>query len=138
MDVLFLTIFPICSNQLFSFDDYPQVAERIERIIRQLSFDLLLLISNASKVQWLFPNKKNDALVGSVLQKLALSATALTRYMAPNLSALEAFQQRTVGGRTLADRVRQYAAQFRKEIELGIDIGYGDEVGRSAEPVDPG
>ncbi|MBD2753805.1 structural protein [Spirosoma validum] len=121
----------ISPDDLFSFDDYPAGRERIEKILRDLAFELMVAITTAQQNQWLYANQKNDAMVAASLPAALTSPVVTGKYMARNLEALQAFQQRVVGGLRLSERVWKTTQQFRKEIELGLDLGIGE--GRSAQ-----
>lgn len=83
---------------------------------------------------WTLANKKNDELCyaawGISGREKAPSALK-KRYMKPNDEAREAFHKRKTDGLNLSDRVWRYTAQFKEEMELGIDLGIRS--GRSAD-----
>ena len=120
----------ISPDKPFSFDRYPSAKARINAIMTRLIRSVNVTIQSGIQAEWSLSNQKNDALVSSILPTTKLPKAALEQYMNRNLKALAAFQNRKVGGLGLSDRVFQYAGQFRKEIEMGLDVGLGE--GRSA------
>ena len=116
--------------QEFTFDAYPKTRERINDLLQKLALHLVVTIQAGQKAEWTLANAKNDALVGYVLGKTALSRASVSRYSNQNLEALAAFQQRKIQGLGVSDRVWKYTTQFRREMELGLDLGIGE--GKSA------
>lgn len=123
----------------FAFEDYTQTAERVESLFRRMALEMIFTIESGQEDAWLFSEDKNDALVDTVFAS-AVQPDPLSinpdqnnppaQYKARNLEALEAFKQRKIEGFTLSDRVWRYTGQFRKELELAIDLGLSE--GKSA------
>lgn len=115
----------------FSFDDHPTVKAEMQKAVGQLASRLTTTIEKGSRNQWLFACKKNDGFINSIMDTSKLKKSTLKKMQDRNLDALEAFQQRKIGGMNLAERVWKYMNQYKTQIEDAIDMGLGD--GRSAQ-----
>lgn len=112
-------------DTLFSFDDYPAIRKRVEKLLQKLQNGLSSIILNGIKSEWTLANNKNSELARQVFGDNVgkLSQEQYRRYFSTNDSAREAFEKRKVNGLNLSDRVWRYTDQFKAEIELGLDIG---------------
>lgn len=122
---------PVDPTQPFQFSDYPQTTARISQLMQDMATRLTMVIQNGQQTGWLLSAQKNDALIESILPTAQLPASS--QYMNRNLEALSAFQARKKAGLKLSDRVWQYTNQFKKEIELGLDVNLGE--GKSAAQI---
>ena len=120
-------------DTLFSFDDYPAIRKRVEKLLQKLQNGLSSIILNGIKSEWTLANNKNSELARQVFGNNVgkLSQAQYRRYFSSNDSAREAFEKRKVNGLNLSDRVWRYTDQFKAEIELGLDVGIRS--GRSAD-----
>lgn len=114
----------------FSFDNYPALRRRANKIISQLASDITLAIEGGINSEWSFANDKNDMLVERFVQNANLSAGQAVAFMHRNSQALQAFRERVVKGMNLSDRVWRSMRQFRQEIEMTLDVGIRE--GKSA------
>lgn len=112
-------------DALFSFDDYPTVRKRVERLLEALQSGITAVVTDGIKAEWELANEKNSELVRQVFGDNAgkLAQEQYRRYFNNNDDAREAFEKRKVNGLGLSDRVWQYTDQFKEEIELGLDVG---------------
>lgn len=112
-------------DKLFSFDDYPALRKRVERLLQAMQDGLSSIILNGIKAEWTLANNKNSELARQVFGDNAgkLPQAQYRRYFSTNDSAREAFEKRKVNGLSLSDRVWRYTDQFKEEIELGLDVG---------------
>ncbi len=112
-------------DTLFSFDDYPAIRKRVEKLLQKLQDGLSSIILNGIKSEWTLANNKNSELARQVFGDNVgkLSQAQYRRYFSTNDSAREAFEMRKVNGLNLSDRVWRYTDQFKAEIELGLDVG---------------
>ena len=112
-------------DTLFSFDDYPAIRKRVEKLLQKLQNGLSSIILNGIKSEWTLANNKNSELARQVFGDNVgkLSQEQYRRYFSTNDSAREAFEKRKVNGLNLSDRVWRYTEQFKAEIELGLDVG---------------
>lgn len=112
-------------DTLFSFDDYPAIRKRVEKLLQKLQDGLSSIILNGIKSEWTLANNKNSELARQVFGDNVgkLSQAQYRRYFSTNDSAREAFEKRKVNGLNLSDRVWRYTDQFKAEIELGLDVG---------------
>lgn len=119
------------TNKPFSFDRYPAARARLTEILTRLADRMQTMIQAGQTAAWTLANNKNEAFVESI--RPVLPALNPERVNSRNLDALTAFQNRKVGGLGLSDRIFKYGGQFKREIELGLDIGIGE--GRSANQI---
>lgn len=120
-----LSLPEIKPDTLFSFDDYPVIRKRVEKLLQKLQDGLSSIILNGIKSEWTLANNKNSELARQVYGDNIgkLSQEQYRRYFSNNDSAREAFEERKRDGLTLSDRVWRYTEQFKDEIELGLDVG---------------
>lgn len=115
----------------FSFDDYPRAKARLQTTLKGLAKKMQAVIETGSRRQWLFAGKKNEEFISSIFDTTKLTKGRLKKMQDRNLDALQAFQQRKVGGMDLSERVWKYTEQYKEQIEIGLDVGLGE--GRSAQ-----
>nr|DAJ36625.1 MAG TPA: Papain fold toxin 1, glutamine deamidase [Caudoviricetes sp.] len=115
----------------FSFDDYPRAKARLQTTLKGLAKKMQAVIETGSRKQWLFACKKNEEFISSIFDTTKLTKGRLKKMQDRNLDALQAFQQRKVGGMDLSERVWKYTEQYKEQIEIGLDVGLGE--GRSAQ-----
>lgn len=112
-------------DKLFSFNDYPVIRKRVEKLMSGLQSGLSTVILNGIDSEWTLANNKNNELSRRVFGDNVgkLSQEQYRRYFSTNDDARKAFTQRKVSGLNLSDRVWRYTDQFKTEIELGLDLG---------------
>ena len=112
-------------DKLFSFDDYPTIRKRIEKLLSALQNVLSAIILNGIDSEWTLANNKNSELsrmvFGDNIGKL--SEEQYSKYFSTNDNARVAFKKRKENGLSLSDRVWRYTNQFKSEIELALDLG---------------
>lgn len=112
-------------DRLFSFADYPSTRKRVNRLLQGLKTRLTTAVVNGVKSAWTLANNKNDELCryvfGDNIGKL--SGAQYRRYFNNNETARDTFIARKTAGLNLSDRVWNYTNQFKREIELGLDVG---------------
>lgn len=116
---------PLPEDRIFSFDDYPATKKQIERLMTALQESMETTIVNGVESAWTLSNNKNNALVSRIFGDNAksLPKEEYRRYYSTNGEALDAFLQRQVNGLGLSDRVWRYTNAFKRELELGLDLG---------------
>ena len=116
---------PLPEDRIFSFDDYPATKKQIERLMTALQESMETAIVNGVRSSWTLSNNKNNALVSRIFGDRVgdLSKEQYRRYFSTNGAALDAFLQRKAQGLNLSDKVWRYAESFKREIELGLDLG---------------
>lgn len=112
----------------FVFADYPITKHRLGKMLESLRNALSVAIVNGIRSEWTLANNKNNELCRQVFGDNIglLTESQYNRYFSTNPKALEAFIERKANGLSLSDRVWNYANQFKKEIEAGIDLGLRD------------
>lgn len=115
-------------DRLFTFADYPKTKQRADKLISNLQNDLNTIIVNGVRSSWTLSNNKNNELARQVFGNNVgkLSKAEYRRYFSNNGVALDQFINRKENGLNLSDRVWRYSQQFKKEIEMGLDIGIGN------------
>ena len=117
-------------KKFFSFDDYNQYKNSMAKLLEAFSKNITTEINKQSKESWKYAEKKNQKLLEQTMKKFGMKQLDLRKYKKSNLEALAAFQNRKESGLNLSDRVWNYTNQFKKEIEMGIDLGLRE--GKSA------
>lgn len=109
----------------FSFADYPQTGARVQELMTQLRSMLQVCIVNGIDSEWTLANNKNNVLADRVFgsRKGKLTQQQYRRYYSTNEAARDAFIKRKEAGMNLSQRVWKYSAEFKGEIEMGIDLG---------------
>lgn len=112
-------------DRIFSFDDYPATKKQIERLMTALQESMETTIVSGVQSAWTLSNNKNNALVSRIFGDRVgeLSKEQYRRYFSTNGADLDAFLQRKEKGLNLSDRVWRYTDAFKREIELGLDLG---------------
>lgn len=112
-------------DRIFSFDDYPATKKQIERLMTALQESMETTIVSGVRSAWILSNNKNNALVSRIFGDRVgeLSKEQYRRYFSTNGAALDAFLQRKAQGLNLSDKVWRYTESFKREIELGLDLG---------------
>lgn len=112
-------------DRLFSFADYPSTRKKVNRLLQGLKTRLTAAVVNGVISAWTLANNKNNELCryvfGDNIGKL--SGAQYRRYFNNNETARDAFIARKTAGLNLSDRVWKYTTQFKREIELGLDVG---------------
>lgn len=116
---------PLPEDRIFSFDDYPETEKQIKRLLAALQDSMDVVIANGVRSGWNLANNKNDALCHRVFGDNVgkLTKEQYKRYFSTNGEALDAFLQRKTNGLNLSDRVWRYTQSFKREIEMGLDLG---------------
>lgn len=117
-------------GQIFSFSQYPELTEIVDRIFKEMHDGILQNITTASRYSWYLANVKSDQLVKAVLSDEALKKDIVQKYFSTNQDALKAFQVRKVAGMNLSDRVWKLTESHKNQIEIALDHSIG--TGRSA------
>lgn len=112
-------------SRVFSFDDYPITHERVRTLLSQLESAIETAVVNGVEAEWTLANNKCSALSQRVFGNNVgrLSQAQYRRYFSNNAEAQQAFLARKEQGLNLSERVWRYTTDFRKDIELGLDIG---------------
>lgn len=112
-------------SRVFSFDDYPITHERVRTLLSQLESAIETAVVNGVEAEWTLANNKCSALSQRVFGNNIgrLSQAQHRRYFSNNAEAQQAFLARKEQGLNLSERVWRYTTDFRKDIELGLDIG---------------
>jgi hypothetical protein len=115
-------------DRLFSFDDYPQTKDGLNKLLQGLNKKLQVSIVSGIRSGWTLSNNKNNELSRQVFGDNVgkLSQQAYRRYFSTNDDARKAFEERITNGLKLSDRVWNYTNQFKSEIEMGLDLGLRD------------
>ena len=117
------------------FYKWNQALQRqISDLLKQLSGDLLKQIDAGILQQWGLADVKNNLLTDQYLKDIVISNQLRTSFRRVNLQALKAFQNRSVDGLNLADRVWNIAGKKTKA-QLEQYLASGIITGRSAAKI---
>lgn len=122
------------SDKDFEFRDYPALSRAVNDTLRLMSNRITSTILTGSMWAWDLANLKNDDMIASIVRAIGASRIpegAISRWSQKNLPALEAFQQRKIGGMNLSDKVWAYSRRIKGDLELALDLGIGE--GKSAD-----
>lgn len=125
-----ISLSAVDSSVPFTFDHYPEVKERVNKMVKSLFNGVNTIIASGTREEWLKSVKKNDAVVDWMLERTPFTRAQLEDMYDRNLEALAAFQKRKINGLGLSEKVWKLSEQFRNDMEMGLDIGLAD--GRSA------
>lgn len=89
--------------------------------------NIIGIVSAGIASEWAYANEKTDSWV------YKLFSDPKKAYMLHNLEAMEAYIHRKTYGHTLSERVWNYTAQFKEQIELSLSVGLNE--GRSAAQI---
>jgi len=120
-------------NKPFTFKDYPQTQDRVNKLLQSMAGQMELVIQNGTQEAWAIANAKNDALLGYMASQTGIHKDVLAKrydYGARNEAALKSFQQRKADGMGLSDRIWKHTKAAKSELETALDIGLSE--GKSA------
>lgn len=117
-------------NKPFSFDDFPGLNLRIQKLFEKLHKGIYEAITKGNADAWDLSCAKNDSLVDAITLSSRLSKEQISQFKPRNLEALKAFQTRKIDGMGLSERVWKIVEGSKSDFELALDIALGD--GRSA------
>jgi len=117
-------------GKLFNLADYPQLNEKVEKLIKKMQAQINTTVINGIKDSWDLSNKKNDVFVDKRLAGKRLNPKVRQVLYDPNSKALTNYLQRQEKGLGLSDRVWNLLDPFKKELEQGL--GFGISKGQSA------
>ena len=115
----------------FDINQHPEIKRAIERELRKLASGLNRGLVNGINNEWQLSNRKNDWMLETKLRGRRLPGMLEEKWMGRNLSALEAFRNRTVNGLNLSDRVWDMARVHGTNMERHLALGVYE--GRSAK-----
>jgi len=92
-------------------------ASIMNRRLEALHDQILNLSEGGIRNQWQLSNKMNNNTIDGYLAGVKVSDALLTSYRSPNLSALNAFLDRTEAGMNLSDRIWQVTDGVRTEMQ---------------------
>lgn len=112
----------------FTFNDYPQTKDRIEKLMKSLQKGVEVAIVDGVNSEWTLANNKNNELCRRVFGDNVgkLTKKQERKYFNNNDVARQAFLARKESGLNLSDRVWKYTGQFKEEIEMWLDLGLRD------------
>ena len=115
------------SGQTFDLSQNPQIKKRIEQALRSLASEIQSGMVNGINNEWMLSNRKNDNMLDDMLGDRKLPDKLEDKWKGRNMSALEAFRRRKVGGLGLSDRVWQtvkgQATNIERHLALGVHEG---------------
>ena len=128
-------------GEIFDFSKFPRLKKRVDELFRDMQSQITTLVQNAIAEEWQFSAEKYDFFLQEMLAKTGMSEKEIKQYIERNTKAiqerrneaLEAFQKRKQNGLDLSDRVWNLTDQFKRELELSLDVGIRE--GKSADEI---
>lgn len=122
-------------NGTFYLKDFPTAQKKVNQLLQELHDGLQTEIEKGNESAWALADSKNDAMVKDLVERAAkrgvqIEEQRVEKWMKRNTDALQSFQQRTVQGMNLSQRVWNICDQTKTELEMALEIGLGD--GKSA------
>lgn len=105
------------------------IERRLNHLLKQFRKNVTAKIELGIKFSWDISNQKNAAYIESRLSGYKLPERVRRALFNPNNNRLEAFIQRKEGGLNLSDRVWKTAGQFKKNVDMSLDIGIAEGKG---------
>lgn len=102
--------------------------KRIDDIIKKLNAKSNKIIAAGAKTSWNLSNQKNDKFVKQYFKGRPKPKNWQQRYCKANEGALKSFLERKTNGMNLSERVWDYNAQYKTEIENALQIGIGNGI----------
>lgn len=113
------------TGKAFRFADYPRTRKRLEALLKKLRERVEAVVLDGIDAAWTLSDSKNSELARRVLGDCVdrLGKEERRRYFSTNGAARRAFGERVTNGMGLSDRVWECGDSFRREMEMGIDLG---------------
>lgn len=108
----------------FKLSQYPALKARVDKLLKQLSAQMQVVISNGTQQAWAMANAKNDALIDYMSRSTGIDKAILREkynYGARNEAGLQAFQNRKTDGLGLSGRIWKHTKAAQKEIVSAIE-----------------
>lgn len=119
------------TDKPFSFSNFPKTKQRIANLIKNIVGNVEATIKSGIYQEWSKANDNSDALFSRYFKAVTnKKGIIFKRYLERNNEALKSFIKRKEKGLGLSDRVWKQTEQFKKEIEMALDLGIAD--GKSA------
>lgn len=117
---------------MYSFDgDTEKVRKKVEGLLRKLHSSSYAAITKGIKAEWEIANKECDDLIRQTFGSGLLKSEMFRSWTSHNVSAMNAFINRSDNGMNLSDRVWNSCRQLRDEMEIALTVGIG--AGNSAD-----
>lgn len=113
---------------VFSFDANQRMQAKASAILRKMNAQVYEVIQGGVKAEWGQANNRNDKLVTAIFGKNVLENNLFAKYFDHNEKAMDAFMNRAkkARGLGLSEKVWNYTAQLKAELETALDIGIGE------------
>jgi len=111
----------------------PDIESAINSELRRLQSGLTNYLNNQTISAWDLSSDKTDQIVKGYIEDLSISEIAKDGLFTRNYDALKAFQNRSVAGLGLSDRVWKVCEQSKEQLELYMQSGLS--AGRSASEI---
>jgi hypothetical protein len=120
-------------NNEFYFRNYSELNKRVNKLLKTLYSNVYGYTVNAIQTEWDLATEKYNELAyvifGKQLEELPNQVKA--KYLSTNAGARRAFVLRKDNGLHLSQKVWNNTKQFKKELELALELGIGR--GKSAQ-----
>ena len=131
-NIALTTSYDNTSDELFSFNDYPETKYRLQKLQERYVNDIYSLIYSSTSEEWMNSNLVCDLIADGVLKSYTgqVDRQAHTQYYQKNSPALKAFQQRRDRGMSISDKLWIQSKEYRGSLEEAISLAF--ERGTSA------
>lgn len=106
----------------FSFDDYPELKDKVRRMLENWVKDLQAIIYAGTSQEWKKSNEIQDLLANGVLDtyKAKHGGKEYTKYFQVNSDALRTFQERKDRGMDISQKLWNQSADYKQGLETAI------------------
>lgn len=115
---------------VFTLEAYPLLNARVDQLINIMVRNVEATVRSGINDAWKLSNIKNDLIADIRLDKSLIPAEAKVTFYDPNAPALKSYQEMTIDGLKLSDRVYKAGEVVKAELEAGL--GLGISTGQSA------
>lgn len=122
-------------NSEFYFRNYPELNKKVNKLLFEMNKQIYGTTVSGINTEWDLAVEKNNILAQYVFGKdlKDLPVQVRDKYFSNNAAARKAFVYRKENGLGLSDKVWNNTRQFKKELELALEVGIGK--GKSAESI---
>ncbi len=122
-------------NDEFYFRNHSSVNKKINKLLQQLYSNVYGTTVLGANTEWDLAVEKNNEIANYVFGKDIdlLPKSYINKYFTTNAGARISFVSRRTDGLNLSDRVWRNTRQFKKELELALELALGE--GKSASTI---
>ena len=127
-------------SKQFYFEDYPNLKKSADKVVNKLSSSIYDVIMNGTTSEWTKANDTCDGFIDDLLKSRGIDIkdfkkSKLVDVFNNHEEALDAFQNRKIGGLNLSEKVWNTAEYHRLETQLALSIETGESAADLARKV---